>query len=203
MYDPQSTRAALVRAAIELFGERGFHATSVQELVDAAGLTKGAFYHHFDSKEAVLHVIHDEFVDLHLSYQRSVLERYETAHDQLFNLICELVALVGAYQPSVEVFFQERKTLRGEHHDQVLAKREAAMATWRDLVRRGVEDGEFHPDLDPDVTALGIVGMCVWTYQWYRPTGPRSPEEIGRNFALMTLRGLSAKPEIVDALAVG
>jgi AcrR family transcriptional regulator len=47
----EATRAALIAAGRELFGERGFAATSIEDLASAAGVTRGALYHHFDSKE--------------------------------------------------------------------------------------------------------------------------------------------------------
>src|SRR3954452_25553207 len=71
--DPEANRQALLDAAIELFGTAGFDATSVQSIVERARVTKGGFYHHFESKQALLHEIHDRFIYYHLERMRKLL----------------------------------------------------------------------------------------------------------------------------------
>ncbi len=199
-YDPEQTRETLLDAAVQLFGAQGFHATSVREIVAAAGLTKGAFYHHFASKEVVLAEIHDAFIDAHLERQRRILARPGSAHAHLYSLMHLAVSVIARYRPFVAVFLQERRALSGERHEDVLRKRDEAMDSFRMTVRRGVADGEFRSDVDPDVAAFGAVGMCDWTYQWYSPEGRMSVEAVARTFALIFLRGISARPEDVDRL---
>jgi AcrR family transcriptional regulator len=199
-YDPEQTRGALLSAAIDLFGTKGFHGTSVQEIVNSAELTKGAFYHHFESKEDVLRIIHDEFIDSHLERQQRIVEQFDGAHERLFHLIRLLVFVVAEYRPQVFIFFQERRVLQGDAFNDLYAKRDAALRTYTDTIAMGVERGEFRADANPEVSALGVVGMCDWMYQWYRPGGGRSPEEIGAEFAAMALHGLTARPRSVKAL---
>ena len=200
-YDPEHTREALVQAAVELFGDRGFHATSVRELVSAANLTKGAFYHHFDSKEEVLHVVHDAFIDAHLERQRRILARPGTAHAHLYSLMHLAVSVIARYRPFVAVFLQERRALSGDRQKDVLRKRDEAMDSFRTTARRGVAEGEFRADVDPDLAAFGAVGMCDWTYQWLSPAGRLSVDEVARTFALIVLRGVSAHPADVERMA--
>ncbi|MBS1887883.1 MAG: helix-turn-helix transcriptional regulator, partial [Actinobacteria bacterium] len=71
--DPDGTRRALVETALGLFEAHGYAGTPVQRIVDQAGLTKGAFYHHFETKEDLLYEIHDEFIDDQLSRAREVM----------------------------------------------------------------------------------------------------------------------------------
>jgi AcrR family transcriptional regulator len=56
----EATRAALVSAARELFGDQGYAATSTEEIVARAGVTKGALYHHFPDKEAVFRAVFEQ-----------------------------------------------------------------------------------------------------------------------------------------------
>ena len=202
-YDPAQTREALLDAAVALFGERGFHATSVQELVSAAKVTKGAFYHHFESKEEVLRVVHDKFIDAHLERQRRILERPGSAHEHLYSLMHLAVTVIARYRPFVAVYFQERRALSGSHHAEVLRKRDEGMRSYRATVRRGVQDGEFRPDVDADVAAFGALGMCDWTYQWFSPKGRLPAEAIAHQFALIFLRGVSAFPDEVERRVAG
>lgn len=61
--DPDATKAALLNSAVTLFDTHGYDATSVQQIVEDAGRTKGAFYHYFESKEDLLRDLHDRFID--------------------------------------------------------------------------------------------------------------------------------------------
>ena len=73
-YAPEETRKALIESALKLFGSKGYADTSVQEITEAAQVTKGAFYHHFESKEDLLRLIHDEFLDYQLAILKMALD---------------------------------------------------------------------------------------------------------------------------------
>ena len=56
-------KAELIKESINLFVEKGYSATSIQDIVDKLGVTKGSFYYHFKSKEALLMHIHVSYID--------------------------------------------------------------------------------------------------------------------------------------------
>lgn len=179
-----------MESALELFRRRGYDATSVQGIADAAGVTKGAFYHHFSSKEDVLRLIHDEYVDHQLAEVRTVLATYEDPADQMHHLIRAILASVETYQANVTVFFQERRFLSGDQFKAIKAKRDELDSTFQSVVDRGVGAGVFREDLNARVVALGILGMCAWTYQWYQQGGAMNAEDVADLYATMVLDGL-------------
>src|SRR5882672_8550319 len=81
------TKRLLVDAAIKLFSAVGYAETSLQELVTEAGLTKGAFYHHYRSKEEILLEIHDNFIDEQIERARAAVGQGGTPADSLRALI--------------------------------------------------------------------------------------------------------------------
>ena len=200
-YDPEQSRRALVDAAVGLFGTKGFHEASVQEIVEAAGLTKGAFYHHFESKEDVLHVIHDNFMDAHLDRQERITTRFERAHEQLFHLVRTLVFIVADHRPEVQIFYRERRALNARRFPESYNKRQAAEQLYIDTLARGIDRGEFREGLDPQLAAFGILGMGNWTHLWYRSDGRFSAEKIALDFGVQALLGVTASPRTVRALA--
>jgi TetR/AcrR family transcriptional regulator, cholesterol catabolism regulator len=192
-YDPEETRRLLIAAALDLFAEKGFRGTSLQEVAERAGLTKGAFYHHFSTKDDVLHLIHDQFIDRALESQEQALTVYDTATEQLAKMAFDTTKISIEYQKHVMVFFQELTVIGGETREAILEKRRRSTALFEQVVRHGVESGEFDRSLDPNVAALGLLGMWVWSYQWYREGGPRTPVEVARQFATMTLHSVGAR----------
>ena len=199
-YDPDETRRLLVAAALDLFAEKGFSRASMQDVANRAGVTKGAFYHHFATKDDVLHLIHDEFLDRALESQERALEKYATPTEQLAHMAYDTTLICIEFQKHVMVFFREISVLTGEVRDAIMEKRHRSTAMFTETVQRGVDAGEFDSGLDPTVAALGLLGMWVWPYQWYRAGGRRSPTEIARQFATMTLRSVGADETIAAAL---
>jgi hypothetical protein len=53
-----------------------------------------------------------------------------------------------------------------------------------------VAEGKFRSDLDPRIVSLGILGMCAWVHQWYRPGGRFTAEQIAAIFSELVLDGL-------------
>ena len=92
--DPNATRQALLDSAVSLFEEFGYDVTSVQQIVDKAERTKGAFYHYFDSKEDLLHEIHDGFIDYQLELAREVVARDIPIDEKLHQFIVEVLSLI-------------------------------------------------------------------------------------------------------------
>lgn len=180
-------------AALDLFAERGFSTTTTQDIADRAGVTKGAFYYHFKSKDEALRIIHDEFIDRALAAQVQALERFETPTEQLARMAYDTTLVCIEFQKHVKVFFREQHILSGDVRDAILAKRQLATRWYQHAVRSGIERGEFSQEVDPDVAALGLLGMWVWTYQWYRPDGDMTPAEIARQLTVMSMQSIGAK----------
>jgi len=191
-YQPQKTRAAIVKSGLKLFGNRGYHGTSVGDIATAAKITKGAFYHHFQSKEELLVLIHEEYADYQYKAMQDVLSDTLTSAQQLRALINCIVEAVGRYKPNVTVYFQERRYLTKSNLAKANRQRNELENAFMEVVEGGIASGEFRSDLDARVTCLGILGMCAWTYQWYSPRGRLSAADVAENFSTMLVDGLLA-----------
>jgi TetR/AcrR family transcriptional regulator, cholesterol catabolism regulator len=193
-YAPEATRQALVESALRLFGEKGYAVTSVQEITEAAGVTKGAFYHHFETKEELLRLIHDEFLDYQVAILRMALDSNEDAATTLRELLRSLMINAAKYMANVTVFYYERRHLTGAQYKAIKRKRDEFDRLFLDVIQRGIDDGTFRDDLDPRIVAFGILGMFAWVHQWYRPGGRLHAEQIADIFSELALGGLLAQP---------
>jgi hypothetical protein len=99
------------------------------------------------------------------------------------------VAAVAANLDALTVFFHEWRALAGQSLDNVRAQRERYMHLVTEIVSRGVRLGEFETP-DVRIATLGLLGMCNWVCQWYRPAGRLGAREIAGQFAALVLDGL-------------
>lgn len=197
-YDPERTRQLLVDSAIKLFSERGFSGTSMQDIVAGAGVTKGAFYHHFESKEDVLKLIHDQFLEAQAQEMERILAEFSSPVDQLRETIKMSVRGVVEYREHVAIYFQERRNLTGERAQQVRARRDEVDRQIADIIRRGQDSGDFDSRISVPVAVYGWVGMSAWVYTWFRPGLGMTAEDVANQLAMLVLDGLLAKngPEV-------
>ncbi|WDZ83693.1 TetR/AcrR family transcriptional regulator [Micromonospora cathayae] len=191
-YDPENTRKSLIASALELFEKRGFDRTSVQEIADRARLTKGAFYHHFESKDDLLRHIQEEYLEAQLA----AIQKIEADSDDPKVRVAELIRFsltsVAEYRAHVTIFYQERRNLTADLFAEVTRKRGVVESAFAGMIADGVTRGVFRADVDPRIATFGLVGMCAWAYQWLNVGGPLSVDEVARQFSAMVLEGLSA-----------
>nr|WP_262927966.1 TetR/AcrR family transcriptional regulator [Gordonia jinghuaiqii] len=185
-----------MKSAVTLFEQNGYAATSVQSVVDAAGLTKGAFYHHFDNKEDLLRRVHDEFIHYQLGRARAVMaEKDQDLATALRRLIVEaLIEPMSIYKSETAVFLQERRFLAGRFFEEIERKRSEFEGIFVDVIARGIDEGRFRASGPPKVVAFGIIGMGAWSHVWLDLDGPLSTREIGETFADMVIDGLGVDP---------
>jgi AcrR family transcriptional regulator len=184
------TQEQLLESAVRLFFEQGYAQTSLQQVVDDAGLTKGAFYHYFSSKEEILQLIHDSYLDEELARAKAVVELGLGAAETVRALIRAMLETVAAFQDQMTIFLRERNALSGEHMAAVRAKRDEFEQIVTAVIERGVREGEFRPTSDVRLIAFAIMGMCAWAHEWYRPGGQRGAEDIAQLYGDLVLDGL-------------
>lgn len=189
--DPDGTRKALMQSGTKLFEEYGYAATRVQAIVDAAGLTKGAFYYHFGAKEELLSALHDEFIDYQLARALEVLSRDTGPREQLRALVVEaLFEPMAMYKSETAVFIQERRFLTGELFEKIKAKRDEFESCFIRVIEHGITAGVFRPMGSPRLIAFGIIGMNAWAHTWLDTEGSVPLKAIGELYANIAIDGL-------------
>ncbi|WP_379967239.1 TetR family transcriptional regulator [Ectobacillus sp. sgz5001026] len=184
----------IIQASIELFEKQGFAETSIQHIVDTVGVTKGAFYYHFVSKEELLVAIHHRFIDFILRKQNQIMKRLDTSfREKLHQIITMLLQNIEQNGKSARVFFRELQNLKDSNLEELLEKRDQFRRGLEEVIRRGIEIGEFKQELNPSMIALGILGMCNWSYMWFNPSGPIKAEAFANICMDMVLNGIEKK----------
>lgn len=193
-YNPKQTRAAIIEAGLNLFEVAGYYGTSISAITEKAGITKGGFYHHFSSKEDLLELYHYEYWINYSAAVKQVMQLGGEPNQLLSKLIFVMVDHVDRFRPNVAVWIQERRHLSKDKLQKIRKLRNEMLHGLCDVINQGMASGEFRRDIDPMITSLGIVGMCAWTYQWFKSNGRLSAAELAAQFSKLVLKGIQSKP---------
>jgi TetR/AcrR family transcriptional regulator, cholesterol catabolism regulator len=176
---------------IKLFGKKGFQATSIQDIVEANGVTKGTFYYYFKSKEDVLIQIHQSFIDHLLDGQEQIVRNEQlNNHEKLYKIVELLIKNIRLNGHSALVFFQEMRHLSEDKTAIILPKRQMFQENIQKVLENGRDAGEFRKDLRPDLLSYAVLGIANWSYFWYEPDGEVNEEALTELYMKMIFNGI-------------
>lgn len=184
---PETTRERILRVAAEKFAEKGYHATGVAELGDAAGIKRGALYHHIGSKEDLLFHLSRRHVEEALVRGEAVVAGATGAEDQFRLLVREHLRTLAARRPEVIVVMHEMHALTGERAEDLRKLRAEYEHLFAKVLQAGVEEGVFRSA--EKIEVLGVLSMLNYTYVWLDPEGPMPVDEIAERLTNLILDG--------------
>ncbi|WP_420041097.1 TetR/AcrR family transcriptional regulator [Gordonia sp. MP11Mi] len=186
-------RDELLGIAGELFAERGLRSTTVRDIADAAGILSGSLYHHFDSKEAMVDELLRGFLDTLFDRYREINAAGLNATDTLRQFVVASFESIDARHTAVAIYQNEARQLGGQERFAYINERNVEFhALWASVLQRGVDDGDFRPDLDVDLL-YRFLRDTVWVaVRWYRPGGGKSIDEIADQYLTVVLDGVLA-----------
>jgi len=187
------TRVQLIHAALVLFDSNGYPRTSVEDIVAKAKVTKGAFYHHFESKEEVLEIIHNVYVESQIELCKRIMSDGGNPREQLRELARATITNLNQYRAHVSVYMQDRRFLTGQRKKNVLEKRSEIDKLFNSIIEDGVRGGFFRSDVSPKLITFGIIGMYAWVINWWKPSGSLSLQQIADQYVDVLLDGLNKK----------
>lgn len=182
------TRTRILEEAAKLFTEKGYEATSVQDLAEALGLSKAALYHHFRSKEEVLYEISLLALEGLLREGEKALREEDPKRALLLYMEAHARYLEENF-PFFAAMLQGLSSLSQGRREATVALRDRHEANLRAILKRGVERGSFRP-MDVALAGRAILSMLNWMVRWFRPGGPMRAEEVAQGYYDLILRGL-------------
>ena len=183
------TRDGILEEAARIFSEKGFHATSMQDIAEAVNLQKASLYYHFDSKQEILIALLDHALDLINTRLELVLAQSLSPDEKLRQAMVSYFQTIAENQSLAAVLLLEIRSLDPDLKARHATRREKFDRLWRDLISEGKQAGQFN-NVDPALTGRALLGVMNWSVTWYRTDGPRSSTEIANMFADLLLNGL-------------
>jgi len=197
-------RREIVRAAAQVFKERGFRGTTLTHVAEAMNADRASLYYYVSSKEDVFQEIVSDAVHVNLATASAIRDEDWPAPEKLRRLLEGLMASYAEYYPFLYVLIQENLTHvapeRSEWADEMKRVNREYEQILIDIVQTGQDEGTLRATAPAWLLAYGIIGMVGWTNRWFNPQESTvTAEEIGSVFADTLLAGLEdarpAKPK--------
>jgi AcrR family transcriptional regulator len=187
--DPATKREAVLHTAAQLFLEKSYARTSLNDVADRLNITKPALYHYFRNKEEIF------------------LACYRLGAALIEDILNDIAAHCGNGLEKVDAFIYSyanvltvnfgRCVIRLDEGDlspeavaEVRSYKRKIDTRLRSFIQEGIRDGSITP-CDPKIAAFSIAGAVNWISVWYDPQGPLSAEEIAAQFSRTLTQGLA------------
>jgi AcrR family transcriptional regulator len=182
----------LLRVATRLFARNGFEGTSVQDIVDAAGVTKGAMYHYYGSKDDLLYEVYHQLLTMQTTRLNDIVKGSGTPEERLRAAAIDVVVSSLDNLDDMIVFFRSLHMLPEDRQTQIRAERRAYHDQFRSLVEEGMADGTFRTEVPADIVVHYYLSAVNQIGAWFRPGGPLTPAQVGEEYSKLLLGGLRA-----------
>jgi AcrR family transcriptional regulator len=164
---PGNDLDTVLAAAVRLFNDRGYDATSMFDIAESLGITKSSVYHHINGKEQLLQMAMDRALDGLFEAAAEVKALELPAIERLEQLIRRSVLVLADRFEYVTVLLRVRGNTEVEQH--ALSRRRDFDAVVTELVKQAQAEGGVRPDVDPATAARLLLGMVNSLTEWYRP----------------------------------
>jgi TetR/AcrR family transcriptional regulator, cholesterol catabolism regulator len=188
-----SPREDQVRAAaLRLFKEKGYHATSMRDIATAVGINKGSLYSYIHSKEDLLIPVFERAMGVLLEQiEQITADGSLTPTERLKRAIHAHVLAVANNLDVLTVYLSEWRQLATESLATNRSQRERYAELFHQILRDGVAAGEFRA-MDTRIVMLGMIGMSNYLFRWYRPDGRLTPTQVADELIELVMQGVRA-----------
>jgi len=185
-------RAELLELAARMFAERGFRATTVRDIADAAGILSGSLYHHFDSKESMVDEILTSFQEELFGRYEEIVARGLAPRETLEAVVVASFEAIDRHHAEVAIYQNEAKYLAQFERFGYLRERNTQLRKlWKGILEEGVRTGVFRADLDVELV-YRFIRDTVWVaVHWYRPGGELSAQAVAEQYLGLLLDGIA------------
>jgi AcrR family transcriptional regulator len=190
------TRETIHTAAVELFAQRGYHATSMRAIASAARVQPAAIYHWYPSKEAILVRLQDDFMERLTERVVAAMDEHDRPALRLAAAVREHVVFHGHHTRAAFVTDSEIRALTQSRRDALIEKRDTYQAMFSDMIQDGIRDGSLRTS-DAHVATYAILLQCTGVALWFDPRGPLRIEQVAELHVELVLGSLQASPELI------
>jgi AcrR family transcriptional regulator len=192
------SRQEILRTAARLFQQRGYDATSMNDVAAALKLSKGGLYHHFQSKDEILFEIMDHAMQITQERVINAVSGIASPEVRLRALIRKHIEVVlSPRDREITVMLHENHPLPPALRKRINARKKDYIHFLEQLIADVQKEVQLKsrrgaPRVSPRAAAFALLGMINWIYQWYKPEGALQVENLAPQFTDLIFGGILA-----------
>jgi AcrR family transcriptional regulator len=198
--DPDGKREAILRASVQLFLDRGYARTAMNQIAEKLRITKPHLYHYFRNKDEILLECYRWGCLLIRESLDEIVARGGTGLEKVSEFIGSYLEIITGDFGRAVIRLDEAELSREARAEVRSYKREIDRRL-RSLIQIGIDDGSIAP-VDLKLASSAIAGALNWSSTWYRPGGALTATEIAAGFVRLLTNGLSHRgPQDAERVA--
>jgi AcrR family transcriptional regulator len=182
------TRERILAAAVELFAERGYHATSLSDIGERANIQRGALYYHIRAKEELLFEVLRQHVEFVLHGVRQIASEPIGAQEKFRRLIIFQTKALLERHDEITVYTRDSYALTGDRRMRLRGLQGEVEQTWKRVLIEGQEAGELRR-VNPVVIKC-ILGLVNSPNSWFRTGGGLASAQVAELVADLAMCGI-------------
>ena len=185
-------RQEIVKVAAKVFREKGFEATTLNDIAERLGTDRASLYYYVGSKDELLHEIVRQVLEENVAAAEEVLAEAGTPVEKIEALIEHMIVSFDRNYPHMFVYVEDLARIAREDSPwarDVIQKTRRFEEIVVKILEEGRADGSFRSDLENQISAMALFGMINWTHRWYKPGSKQSAKKIAETFSALFLDG--------------
>jgi TetR/AcrR family transcriptional regulator, cholesterol catabolism regulator len=194
------SRQEILRTAARLFQQRGYDATSMNDVAAALKLSKGGLYHHFQSKDEILFEIMNHAMEITQERVMAPVRSIADPAERLRALIrLHMEVVLSPRDREITVMLHENHPLPPNLRKRINSRKkeyvhfvENLIAEVQQQTHRETQHAPSGGAVSPRAAAFALLGMINWIYQWYKPEGSLQAHNLIPQFTELVFGGILA-----------
>jgi TetR/AcrR family transcriptional regulator, cholesterol catabolism regulator len=187
------SRQEILRTAARLFQQRGYDATSMNDVAAALKLSKGGLYHHFQGKDEILFEIMNHAMEITQDRVIAPVRAIADPEDRLRALIrLHIEVVLSPRDREITVMLHENHPLPPALRKRINARKKDYIHFVADTIGELQRARRSKVSVSPRAAAFALLGMINWIYQWYKPEGELQANNLVPQFTDFVFGGVLA-----------
>ncbi|MBL4767394.1 MAG: TetR family transcriptional regulator [Rhodobacteraceae bacterium] len=185
-------RDVILEHANRLFSDKGFAATSLEDIAEAVGIKRESLYYYYPSRYDLLY----DIIEPQIAQVRNNFDAIVADNADFRTTVCRAIGshLQHFNASYLHMAMAVRKNSKDDVEVKFIRLRDMFKAyenAWIDMIRVACDRGEVVGDTTPKMMVYSILGLCNSLSSWYRPEGDISLDQLGRHFSALILDGIA------------
>ncbi len=187
----ENRKNEIIGVALKLFAQEGYHSTTLDKVAADIGVSKATLYYYFRNKEEIIRAILNRSLDR--MKQTLEIKKTPLSTKEKLRQFIEYHVVFGADDADLAKITFEQLNILPKRSREVLKRKQREIVVFlQDLLQQGIDEGIIKVN-NTKIVAFAIIGMCNWTYHWYKPEGSLTPKQISEYYVNLLENGYLCK----------